>query len=67
VWNITKVESRIDIVVSKEELEQDIFNQEAFKKALETLPEKDKEKALASLKEYIELFHNKIILPLKSL
>ena len=67
MWNITKVESRIDIVVSKEELEQDIFNQEAFKKALETLPEKDKEKALASLKEYIELFHNKIILPLKSL
>ena len=53
--------------MSKEELEQDIFNQEAFKKALETLPEKDREKALASLKEYIELFHNKIILPLKSL
>jgi alpha-ketoglutarate-dependent taurine dioxygenase len=52
---------------SKEELEQEIFNQEEFKTALASLPEKDRDKALASLREYIELFHTKIILPLKSL
>lgn len=51
----------------QEELEQEIFNQEEFKTALASLPEKDRDKALASLKEYIQLFHSRIILPLKSL
>ena len=53
--------------MNKEELEQEIFDQEEFKLALASLPEKDRDKALASLREYIELFHSKIILPLKSL
>lgn len=44
---------------------EEIFESELFKKALEQVPEKDREQMVKSLKEFADLFYNRVIKPLE--